>query len=227
MHGYEPNNYFFGVNGLTPLWRYITMTKAKSSSNVVTEYAYGTIFNQDYILTTLRGAVTPNQNIGDPTTNQPGQYRPNIQSVLEQLIYAMVPVNGVIVTISDESPGGVAFIEDLTVTGTSTGTVINVYGIPVEIAIGDTNLQVVDKIINTLNGNNMFVSVVNQGSGVIRFTHADQMPHANVNILENGISILGTTVQSSGDSKYCYGVWEQFHSEVKGTETLYYWKRTA
>lgn len=218
------------------------MSQSRAASMLASEWARYHLFDNADLKNTSRGIISGSiingdaLYLGDATTNQMGrgQYGSSVQAAVEQLGYGLLPIDSVLITASNDSPGGVGFIEDLHITGTSTGTYISVYGIGVPIAVNDdantiaTKIELFfDPVANPTGPYKLFQEVKSQGGGTVRFTHKDKLPHPAYSWVYNGVNISGNIIQQSTDRSVCYGTWEMFYSVIVGGVDLYYWKRVG
>lgn len=209
------------------------MTKAREASINTSKLARNHLYDQSKIDSNSvqnRGSVTDALTIGDATRDQfdYGVFEPSTQAAIDQLTHAMMPVGSILTTTSIVTPGGVAFIEDLTITGTSNGEYVIIYGIQVPVDIGDSNVVIAGKVTSFLAASDLFRSVTDQGNGVVRFTHRDNMRHDPYSWDGNDITVTGAVFQQSNEENTVnYGSWTLLGQEVKFTETFYYWKRES
>lgn len=218
------------------------MTQARQASMNSSAWARYHLFDNADLKNTSRAVIAGSVAngdalyLGDATVNQMsrGQYGSSVQGAVEQLGYGLLPIDSVIITSSNASPGGVAFIEDLHITGTATGTYVSVYGIGVEVPVNSDDATIANRIdaffdqtANPTGPYKLFQSVQSQGGGIVRFTHRDKLPHPAYSWVNNGVNIAGNIIQQSTDRSVCYGTWEMFHTETVGGVVLYYWKRVG
>lgn len=162
---------------------------------------------------------------------------PNTQSAIDDLVNAyQVPINCV-VTFADSltTPGGDSMEEELVFTGEATGTLIHVYGVPVQVDIGDNAVAVSTKALAVLNKYKDAKIAIKTAVAVpgfndkLKVSFLDTNPHANYNYSSAGITIAGLTTTPA---KPGYGSWTKIGTGIikdgSGADvTLHYYKRTA
>lgn len=183
--------------------------------------------------------ISGTQKVGSVSVDQLGKGIdfPNVQSAIDDLtnLY-QTPINGVVMyTDSAKTPAGISMIERLTVSGESTGTSVEVYGIKIAIGVGENQDLVTTKIIAELDkykDKGIAFKSVTKTSGSnskIDVQFLDTNPHDNFVFRGNGMTIVGTTETTAVPG---YGTWSKIgEQDVKfGSEAatkLYYYKRIA
>lgn len=187
-----------------------------------------------------------NQPYGKANINQTakGVDYPNTQAAIDDLASMFtLPVNSVVINTDGVNPQGVAQIDQFTFTGTATDAdrangdlvLFNFYGTMVEIAIGDTNEEIANKVRFALElkaANADVYSIISQGAtqDIIQVVYVDVQPHVLEPISNFGVKVEQVKVSPA---KPGYGVWSQIGTQTLTLDgatsptTFYYFKRDA
>lgn len=213
------------------------ISKTREGAKVFTRSAGASELSQDnFPVAQLAGT----SKIGTPTVEQLqlGIDYPNVQSAIDDLVNIyQLPIDSIISTDSNVfTLEGVNMVEELTVTGQASSTLIEVYGVPVAVTIGDNEVAITNKILAKLNlykdKNVAFKTVALKpgANNVLEVTFLDTNPHLNLNYTNIGLSIVGITTTPA---KSGYGTWTKIGTSIidgllAGSKiTLHYFKRTA
>ena len=204
------------------------MTKSRQAADIFNVSATQHKYDQSNISAAGRSTVLGNSTYGESTVSQTrdNQYSPSVGAAIDGLVYSILPVGAVLTTDSIGSPGGVIFREDLTFTGISDNTWVDVYGIQVAVLVSDDGTAIAAKAKIVLDDSSLFQSVV-QTSNILTVTHNDRFPHPAELETINGVTITGVILDTSTDAHLCYGDWTNIHNTTLGATPVYYWLRSA
>jgi hypothetical protein len=191
-------------------------------------------------------AVANQRPIGGPSANQTmqGVYYPTVQSAIDDIAFrAELPVNSVITLTENRAPGFIQQSDKLTFTGSiSSGgeigetTIIKVFGLPVEVIVGDSSVLVASKVNDMLltaiaNGYIMAETAIDSlNQSTLNIKYNDYQNHVFPTYKQAGCTISQVIVQ---EPRAGYGHWEYLGNTtesltggtVNGTATFYHYKR--
>lgn len=178
--------------------------------------------------------------VGDPCIDalSQGVSYPNVFSALQQIENTMIPVNGILFTAENYDPAGIGTTERITVQlpnqSVQNNGIIYIYGIPVELKIGEALTTVTQKISdklalmieNDLGIDNIYRPVGTQD--VLDVTFIDRNYHEVVDIDDTvlGVKITGEIIVQPQTG---YGTWDKIgvnDTLVPGVE-LSIWRRIS
>lgn len=188
--------------------------------------------------------VAGSRPLGAPSASQTsrGVFWPTVQGAIDDLAgRSEVPVGGVLINTTGTNPKHISQSDRLEITGTVSGTgdvMIYVYGYPIIVQGGDTNIAVASKIAAdfvTLMVNGApftTVEVDPTDSSVLNITYNDYQDHVFDPVNQKGLVLTQNTVVEPQPG---YGEWEWLGSfdqplaggSVNGQVTLFFYKRTA
>ncbi|QIW90283.1 hypothetical protein OLCHANIL_00200 [Vibrio phage V05] len=226
-------------------------TKARHASRVWSNDSRMKIFDQTAIDDSglfpggrfnFRGAV-----LGDSTIDeiQEGAWDPNVQAAIMQLaMAAILPVGTIISSTDATNPFNTnQFNETITFTGTSAVDNISLYGVSVQLNVGDSDNDIAEKVFTALHASNLFDTVPTDHvapSNTFLLKHRSSRPHNPAysttfeDILDPEGSPTGiqaksvVTGSSDGQKSLGYGEWELYHTDTTTfTDTVYYYRRIA
>lgn len=183
--------------------------------------------------------ISGTQKVGSATVDQLGLgvSFPNVQSAIDDLtnLY-QIPINGIVIYAdSAKKPEGVSMVEQLTVSGETTGTTIEVYGIKIKVGLKENQDAVTTKIITELNkykDKKIAFKRVEKTAGSnfkIDVEFLDTNPHEPYEFRGNGITFLGSVTTPAVPG---YGTWTKIGEQDvtfsgQAATKLYYHKRVA
>ncbi|ALP47054.1 baseplate wedge subunit and tail pin [Vibrio phage phi-Grn1] len=226
-------------------------TKARHASQVWSNDSRMKVFDQDAISDSglfpgdrfnFRGAV-----LGDSTIDeiQDGAWDPNVQAAIMQLaMAAIMPVGTIIASTDASNPFNTnQFNETITYNGTSGVEYITLYGVPVQLEVGDSDNDIAEKVFTALLESELFDMVPTDHvppSNTFLLKHRSSRPHNTAytatfaDILDplgapTGIQAKSVvTGTSDGQTSLGYGEWELYHTDsTTFTDPVYYYRRIA
>lgn len=205
-------------------------SKTRAGSKNISRLAGSTEIDQTNLMNKF-GGVSPDQ-----LTHGVGF--PNVQLALEDIVNSyQVRVGGIVMFDNAQSidPNGVSMTERLTISGMSGDTIIEVYGIPVAVNVGDNETAMATKVIAALDKyvtagiGFKSVALVNGTTNQIDVTFIDTNPHPNYFYQLNTVTISGSTTTPALPG---YGSWVKIGQTTTtmsglGTTTIDYWRRNS
>lgn len=196
---------------------------------------------------TMVGNTRPIGGINATQTSD-GVFYPTVQGAIDDLIGRCdLPINTVITNTDGVRPGFTSQSDQIKVTGIIEApegyndgdeVIIKVFGYPVKVLVGDTDIAVASKIKLAIDdlivANECFSSVVinTLDNTVLNITYNDYQNRVLPTYYQSGVTITQTIV---AEAKAGYGQWEQQGTasvtltggSVNGPLTLYYFKRVS
>lgn len=188
--------------------------------------------------------VAEQRQLGAPSASQTsrGIFWPTVQGAIDDLAgRSEVPVGGVLINTSGNEPRSISQSDRIAVSGTVLGTgpvMIYVFGYPITVEGGDTDIAVAGKIAAAfvelmVNGAPFStVEVDPTDSTILNITYNDYQDHVFEPLVQKGITLTQTTVVEPQPG---YGEWEWLGSidqtlsggSSTGPVTFFYYKRTS
>ncbi|AGN30019.2 baseplate wedge subunit and tail pin [Vibrio phage nt-1] len=226
-------------------------SKARHASRVWSNDSRMKIFDQNAIGDSglfpgdrfnFRGAV-----LGDSTIDeiQEGAWDPNVQAAIMQLaMAAIMPIGTIIPSTDSTNPFNTnQFNETITYSGTSTVDNISLYGVSVQLLVGDSDNDIAEKVFTALHASNLFDTDPTDHvppSNTFVLKHRSSRPHNTAysntltDILDPEGSPTGIQAQSvitgssDGQRSLGYGEWELYYTDsTTFGDIVYYYRRIA
>ena len=226
-------------------------SKSRQSSSVWSNASHQKTFDQTEIddaslypgnRFNFRGAVLGDSTIAEMTK---GGNLANAQAAIMQLaMAAIMPVGTIIASTDPSNPFNTnQFNETITYTGESLVEHIELYGVPVELAVGDSDNDITEKVFGALHESGLFDTVPTDHvppSNSFLLTHRSSRPHHTQysvtpeDILDRDGASTGIQAQSiitgvsDGQTSLGYGIWELYSTDAtQFPDTVYYYRRIS
>lgn len=185
-----------------------------------------------------------NLPIGSPSIDQTikGVTYPNVQDAIKDLqsLYEL-PINSVVTNTDGIEPGSVSQVDvykfsgAVSAEGLSVGdpVILNVFGFPVPVLVGDTSDEVSTKAKVVLDEaafkNNVFRTIAAPVTSELQVTYIDQKPHVLPSYTTSGIRIEQVI---NSPSRPGYGSWTKIGTadvtlSGQPNTTIFYFKRVS
>lgn len=184
--------------------------------------------------------ISGKNKVGDPTITDlsKGIDYPNVHSAISQIENMCLPIGAICMTVDNIDPSGISITERLAIElpdqSIKNPGFVNLYGLSIELSLGDTIDIVTSKIFDSLNRlvtENLGLDNISRPlgeRGKIDVTFIDRLNHNNVSVNDIilGIVIKGSTISNSQNG---YGQWEKIGNNntlIPGTD-IQIWRRLA